>query len=67
MGATGVRRGHGGGREGNVPSEKGTPSQFVSHTHGWPHAKCLPVAPQKVNTLFSQEKQLVKYLYFCFV
>lgn len=35
LGAARVRRGHGGGREGNIPSEKG-PAQFVSqsHTHG---------------------------------
>lgn len=41
LGAAGVRRGQGGGREGNVPSGKGSHTVCQSHTR--PHAKCLPV------------------------
>lgn len=32
LGAAGVRRGRGGGGEGNIPSGKVCPTQFVSHT-----------------------------------
>lgn len=45
LGVAGVRRGHDGGREGNVPSGTGSCSVILSvtHTYTWPHAKCLPV------------------------
>lgn len=52
LGAAGVRRGQGGGGEGNVPSEK------VPHSlrHTQPNAKCLPGTRKEVITLFSQEE-----------